>query len=121
ATVHGVGFVGSLLEQTGVQVVVQLAVLPAVHRLVVSEEHTPLKTDPSQVSLDVSWITLSPQIVHWSVVPGARHVLLSNEVFPTQVGHWHVVPWVGQPVMTGVCEVGPVSQVSKLWSTTASP
>jgi hypothetical protein len=42
---------------------------------------------PSQVSPEVAWIIPSPQIVHWSVVPGARHVLASREGFPTQVGH----------------------------------
>src|SRR5262249_39636810 len=89
AGVQAVGFAGSLLEQN------PLHVSPAAHtwatfpveQRVVPSAHTPLYTVPSHVSFEGIWMTPSPQMVHWSVVPGARHVLLSREGFPTQVGH----------------------------------
>jgi hypothetical protein len=82
AGVHGVGFDGSLFEQTGVQALTQPTVLPGVQRFVLSEWQTPAKTDPSHVSPCVNWITLSPHIVQ-----SARQPLLLAEGFPTQVGH----------------------------------
>jgi hypothetical protein len=104
-----------LFTLSGLQVApgAQLVRFAAVQRFVVSFEQTPLNTVPSQVSPDVSCITPSPQIVHWSVAPGRRHVLLSKDVFPTQVGH--------SAAESGVWPGGFVSHVSPVASATPLP